>query len=610
MPLWKRAVAAAAGTALLACLAGVGAGVSPMDSLAGAAPEATPGGVPSYALPVGETFTWILPLETEDSYEYYQTNIEEDMWLPLYWAGKGSHTGIDYAQSIAKAPVYSDHDKAVTVTMKTNFKWSTGARVTSNDVKFFFQLIDVGKKTLGNYLPGLMPDDIASVAYPSSSTFVLHLKRAYNPVWFTGNQLTWIYPLPAQEWDRTSLTSPAGSAASTPAGAKKVFTFLFSQCKHRESYATNPLWKIVDGPFEISAYDFVTHEAQFATNRHYTGPTKPRISGYKVYTFTTGLAELDALRSGNLTFGYIPLSSLDEASYFKGHGYTIKPWVAFFSADLELSFSSKTWGPLVKQLYIRQVLQHLITEDLYIKDAMKGYGLPDYGPIADFPGSDYVSPGIRKDPYPYDPKKALELLRAHGWMKGPGGVDVCERAGTGPSKCGAGIPKGKQLSFLFMYATGTTSYVAEVSALQAAATSVGIDMKMDGQQQTTMYTIGGVCPSAPPCRWGIIGYSGYAWTYGQYDLVPVGTNEFGKGSFWSGGYTTPKAQRLIEDAETEPGLEPLYRDEDYLAKNLPDLWMPLPDNEILAVKKSLSGWQHLSPYGNYSPQTWYFTKSG
>ena len=567
------------------------------------------GGVPSFALAIGEHFTWILPLDNQLGYEYWDVDLQRDMWLPLYWAGKGSHTGIDFTQSIAKPPVYSDGDKTVTVTLKPTFKWSTGAAVTTNDVKFFFQLVDAGKSKLGNYLPGLLPDDIASVTYESSSTFVLHLKHSYNPTWFSGNQLTWIYPLPVQAWDRTSLTSPDGTAASTTAGAKQVLAFLFAQTKQETTWATDPLWKVVDGPFEISAYDPVTHEATLATNSHYTGPTKPHIAGFRVLSFTTGTAELNALRSGSITFGYVPSAFTQQIPYFKSHGFTVKAWPTFYNQVIELGYTSKEWGALVKQFYIREALQRLITEQLFIHRAFDGYALPDYGPVADFPNSKYVSPGIRHDPYPYNLQDAAKLLQSHGWKKGPGGVDVCKHPGSGPSECGKGIPKNKKLSFLFMYATGTTAYFAAVSAFRTAAKSVGIDLSLDGQSETTMFSIGGVCPSTPPCKWGLIGYSGYMWTYGQYQLIPSGTSQWGKGNYWGGGYYTPKAQKLINDVETKPGLKPVYKAEDYLSKNLASLWWPLQDLYILAVKKNLSGWQKLSPYGSFLPQTWYFRAS-
>ncbi|MDA8316674.1 MAG: hypothetical protein M0010_16125 [Actinomycetota bacterium] len=84
-------------------------------------------------------------------------------------------------------------------------------------------------------------------------------------------------------------------------------------------------------------------------------------------------------------------------------------------------------------------------------------------------------------------------------------------------------------------------------------------------------------------------------------------------NYYAGGYYTAKAQKLIEAVETAPakdGLEALYKDEAYLAKQLPSLWWPLQDWQIVVAKKGLSGWQHLNAYANYMPQTWYYTKAG
>jgi peptide/nickel transport system substrate-binding protein len=286
---------------------------------------------------------------------------------------------------------------------------------------------------------------------------------------------------------------------------------------------------------------------------------------------------------------------------------------------VELSYTSKTWGPFARQLYIRQALQHLITEPLYISRTLHGYGLPDYGPVADYPGSTLVAPSIRKDPYPYDPAAAARLLAAHGWVKGPGGYLVCKRPGTHPSECGKGIATGRKLTFLTVYSTGTTAFFAMVSAFQTAARKVGIDLKLNGRTVTTMFSTVGVCATAQQkeskttatgaCNWGLGVYSFYMWSYGQYQLIPLGEDQFGQGNFWAGGYYSPKAQRLITAGETKPGLKPLYAAETFLSKDEASLWWPLQDWYVAAVKKSLSGWQQLSPYATYMPQTWYYTSS-
>jgi len=567
------------------------------------------GGTASYALPIGEDFTWMFPIENQANYEDWDSNVEGGMWRPLYFAGNGSKTGIDYALSIGQRPVYSHGDTAVTVDLNKGYTWSDGTPVTTKDIQFFFQLLEAGKSKDGAYIPGELPDNVTSITYNGPYQFTLHLNHAYNPAWFTGNQLTWIYPLPAQAWDTTCATCAVGNDAATPAGAKAVFDYLYGQSEKLSTYATNPLWKVVDGPWVISAYNPTTYTSTFVANRHYTGPGKPHLAGYTIYSFPSDTAEVDALRSGQVTFGFLPFSDLGEASYFQHNGFTIAPWKVFYNETVELGYTSKTWGPLVKQLYIREALQHVVDEQLYLTRTLHGYGLPDYGVAPDYPGSPYVSPLLRHDPFPYSIADAKALLTRHGWAPGAGGIDVCERPGTAANECGAGIAKGRQLSFTFMYSTGTPSFLAQVEAFSSAAASAGIQVTLDGQTETTMFSIGGVCPSSPPCNWGLLAYSGFMWDFGQYELLPVGGNQFGIGNYWAGGYASQTAQRLIDQAHEKAGLQYLYADENYLTTDLASLWWPVADYEIVVAKNSLQGWQALSPYANYHPSAWYDVKS-
>jgi peptide/nickel transport system substrate-binding protein len=599
----RRALALAGCLAFVA--AGVGAGTGTGGAIAGASPKSpsTSGATVTYALLTGQDFSWIFPLLSQAGNEVWNWDVIEGSWLPLYAVGYSSHTGIDYPQSIGQPPVYSDDDTTVTIHMNRDFTWSDGTKVTSADVKFFFELEDAGKHTLGNYVPGLLPDDITSVSYPNAYTFVLHLNHSYNPTWFTGNQLTWIYPLPAQAWDKTCATCAAGDTAATPSGAKAVFDFLMGQSKTLTTYATNPLWKTVDGPWMISSYDSVTYSTSLVANPKYTGPTRPRLAGYKIVPFTTATAELDSLRSGDITFGFLPIADVSDASYFKDHGYRVLSWKLFYNEAIEFGYTSKTWGPLVKQLYIRQALQHLVTENLYISKALHGYGIADYGVVSAFPGSSYVSSALRTDPYPYSVSAATKLLTSHGWVKGSNGVDVCKRAGTGRHDCGAGIAKGRTLSLPFLYENGTTAFSTEVLAFDTATKQAGFDISLEGETYNSLASIAGVCPSTPPCKYGMAGYSGFMWNYGQYQNVPSGEDQFGKGNYWAGGYYTAKAQSLIDAAISKAGFSALYADEKYLSKDVASLWWPLED-EIVVVKKTLKGWA-LSPYGTILPLRWY-----
>jgi peptide/nickel transport system substrate-binding protein len=590
-------------TALLAACANIG-----MPSSHGGAP--LHGGTASYALGEGTEFSWMLPLQNEANYEPEEGNVESDMWRPLFFAGGPGQTGIDYKLSIANPPVYSRDDRSVTITLKKNYKWSDGKPVTTADVRFFFELEAAGVKLsdYAAYVPGTMPDDIKSITYQGPYQFTINLVHSYNPYWFTGNQLTWIYPLPAHAWDKTCASCAAGNHAATTSGAEAVYKYLYGASSQLSTYATSPLWKVVDGPWVISAYDPATYHSVFVANAAYTGPDKPYLHEYQIYSFNSDTAELDALRAGLITYGYLPLSDAASAKTYEAMGFTVKPWDnAYYNEDVEFGYTDPTDGPLVRQLYIRQALQHLVNEQLYIKKAVHGYGVPDYGIVPVSPASSYSSPKLRQDPYPYSVSAATALLSAHGWVKNSAGVDICERPGTAGDECGAGIAKGRTLNLLFMYSTGDQSFLDEVQAFDASAAQAGVSLTLDGQTTTTMYSIAGVCPPGP-CKWGLAGYSGFMWDFGQYVLYPDGDQQFGSGNYWAGGYDNPTAQRLITAAEDKPGLSTLYAAENYLSTNVASLWWPLPDQYVLLVRGNLRGWSPLDPYVDQLPSLWYFTK--
>ncbi len=141
----------------------------------------TSGGIASYALPIGEDFSWIFPIENQANYEDWNSNVEGGMWRPLYFAGGPGKSGVNYSLSLANPPVYSNGDRTVTVTLKQGYTWSDGTPVTTADVRFFFELLSAGKNKDGAYLPGEMPDDVSSIAYNSPYQFTINLNQAYNP---------------------------------------------------------------------------------------------------------------------------------------------------------------------------------------------------------------------------------------------------------------------------------------------------------------------------------------------------------------------------------------------------------------------------------------------
>src|SRR6516165_8092180 len=92
----------------------------------------------TYALQPGAVPDWILPMPTASSNTAYNVfNFEWQMWPPLYYAPHGSTPTVDTALSVANAPVWSNGDKTMSITLK-RWRWSNGQTLSSKDLLFTF----------------------------------------------------------------------------------------------------------------------------------------------------------------------------------------------------------------------------------------------------------------------------------------------------------------------------------------------------------------------------------------------------------------------------------------------------------------------------------------
>jgi peptide/nickel transport system substrate-binding protein len=63
------------------------------------------------------------------------------------------------------------------------------------------------------------------------------------------------------------------------------------------TYATNPLWQVVDGPWRLSGFDAATGEVTMVPNTEFSGGQKPHYAKFVEVPFTTDAAEYTALRT-------------------------------------------------------------------------------------------------------------------------------------------------------------------------------------------------------------------------------------------------------------------------------------------------------------------------
>jgi peptide/nickel transport system substrate-binding protein len=567
------------------------AGSSGTPSAGGTVTEGIVGVAPSYVFPMTppgqgsgtntERFNWL-------------------MYLPVYTL---SNTGIDATTSLAEAPTYSNDDKTVTIHLRS-FTWSDGQPVTSRDIAFFLNLAKANKDDWGGYTPGEFPDDVASWTTPNATTLVVQLTRSYDPTWFTDDQISAWYALPQQVWDKTSASGAVGNYDETTSGAKAVYSFLTAQSSDTATYNTNPLWKVVDGPWEIKSFAPTTGPDSFVPNPDY--PSKPHISEFTETIFTTDSAEFNALLANEINIGTIPPEDLPQLSRLTGnYSLTTSPyWHIGFD---NLNFKNPVTGPIVSQLYFRQALQYLEDEtgqaQAYLDGEKAGY--PVYGPIPPKPASQFASTAQATDPYPFSVSAARNLLTEHGWSIPASGAATCVRPGTAANECGAGIPAGRALTFNFEYDTGQTFLQEEVANFKSDAAQAGVVLNVSSAPFQTVVATLSECIATTSCpasswqlgTWNAEGYSnGYTSPYATGDWVTEDTN-----------FTSPEFQSLLQATETSPdALSAIRAYDTYVTENLPVLWT-LTTYGLNVVSSNLKG-VNFSASGYENTTDWYFTQ--
>ena len=622
------ALAVAGLTALAACSSGStksGGGnnnTTPSTTLGGAfgtipapATGAQHAGTITWAEPPGAAPTWILPVVTSAAFSVNDTsNFSSELWRPLYWFGNGVEPTETPAMSLANDPVWSNGDTTATITLKSNYKWSDGQPVSSRDVLFFFDevkaAINEDPGNWGPYSPGLgIPDEVASVTTPNASTVVFTMKKAVNPGWFLDDELTTVNPMPAHAWAKASANGPLLDF-TVPANAKKIWDFLNKQSMSLSTYATNPLWRVVDGPYLLTSFDSSTGAFTMIPNTAYGGPHAAKVSTLQAVPFTSDTAEFDAVRADSIDIGYLPLDDIKQVKLVESGGYNVFGYPDFGFAYITYNFADTTgnFNHIIGQLYIRQALAHLEDEQGYIKAFFGGAGGPAYGPVPSVPHSPYTPTDAMTDPYPYSISDAISLLKNHGWTVNTSGTDTCARAGTGPTDCGAGIPAGTKLAFNLIYASSPAAIGEQCTAFASAAASAGITIHLSTATYNYIITYyDDPVPQSKPYinKWAMEDFGGF--TDSTY---PTQLGVFnGPGSLNEGDYDNPTADALINASVTSGNPAAVKAEASFLTANQPGLFQPNPDG-IVVWKDNISGpvasFASLTQFG-LNPEYWWFT---
>jgi len=613
--LWRRrrvvlAVTAIAGLAFTAAACSSGGGNGGGGATSGTKP--VQGGTAVMAEPPSQTPSYIFPfMAPAVSTNQNLFDFTYLMYRPLYWFGYGSQPVVNTSLSLASTPTFSGRN--VTIKLK-HYMWSNGTPVTAQDIMFWINMMKAVPQDWFGSVPGGFPTNVSDVRAVSPTELTMTMNKPYSSTWFLYNNLSQITPMPAA-WDRTA--SGPSNCDTTVSDCAAVYAYLAGQAKELSTYATSPIWSIVDGPWKLSAFNADGH-VTFVPNKSYSGPVKPKLAALEEVPFTTDSAEYDVMQASSsstkIDVGYIPSSDLPAkpagaavgTNPLASKGYTLAPLYAWGIGFYVMNFQSTTGnGPIIRQLYFRQAMAYLMDQEGVINGPLRGYGTVTVGPVGSTPVSKFLSPkGRQGDPYPFSIAKAKALLSNHGWKVVPGGSTSC----TDPAKCGPGIAQGKTLVFNFPYASGLSWLTSEMTELQSNAAQAGIKLNIEPQpiNQVTSVAAANCVAVKTPCNWDMADFEGFTFSP---DYLPTGDVLYLTGATSNyGAYSDAQNDAMIEKTLTSSSLSDMYSWQDYLAAQLPFEWQPFPAYQITEVANNLKGVLPQSPTLSINPENWYFVK--
>ncbi|HEX3616043.1 MAG TPA: ABC transporter substrate-binding protein [Solirubrobacteraceae bacterium] len=550
----------------------------------------------------GQTPTDISPIINDATCSTDTFQFVADMYIPLYYGPKGGTPALDNSLSAAEPAKYSNGDKTVTITVKPGLKWSDGKPVDGEDVAFdYYMLLAASKASPANWCqyssPTLFPFNVKSVSY-KGNTVTMHLKSSVNPTWFTDNQLQdtngGMYPLPSTDWNVNAKGQHLTDWATNPKDALAIYQNMNNTngADSPKEFATSPLWKVVDGGFKLTSFNTTNDSYVLSPNTSYGLKPKPNFT-FKENTYTSSTALVDAMESGSVEIGQIdPGTQLPIIPTLNSKGFSVfgAPEWGWFGGFFNFKDTTDHFNKVIAQPYMRGVFAELTNETEITNDIYHGWAVPAYGPVASAPDSPYLTAASTKANYPYNPSKAVATLKAHGWSVKPGGQTTCAKAGSGAGDCGAGIPAGTPIKFVWANqpesaaATGVLESYAFASEAKKAA---GVDVTFQTKTfdfLTSEYNDQNPAAKKYQSSWGVNNYGGINTDYYPTEEGVMNTT----GALNMGAYADPTANKLMVQSTTSPSLKAIQSEVKYFAEQMPVLYMPVQD-WITAVSKKVGG---------------------
>ncbi len=394
---------------------------------------------------------------------------------------------------------------AVTYTIQPGATWGDGIPVTTKDVVFSW---NVGRHPQSGYGETEFYRRLYKIDVKDAKTFTLH----FDKLTFEYNAINGFELLPSH-LEKPRFADPLAYKTRTAYDADTL----------------NP--GLYHGPYRITK---VARGSQVVLELNPTWyGKKPSFKKITVRAIGNTAALEANLLSGaiDMIAGELGLS-LDQALAFeKRHGrkydFSYKPGLVYEHIDLNFD------NPILKDVQVRRALLHAIDREAISKQLFEGRQ-----PVA----HTMVNPldwvyATDVPHYPFDPKKAAQLLDAAGWSKRSGGVRIND--------------KGEKLTFELMTTAGNRSRELVEQVLQSQWRKLGIDIRIRNEPARVFF-------GQTVTRRRNKAMAMFAWISAP-ENVPRTTLHSTQiptaGNNWSGqnytGYKNPEVDALIDRIEVE-----------------------------------------------------------
>jgi peptide/nickel transport system substrate-binding protein len=331
-------------------------------------------------------------------------NAKESPWLATKWT-------------------WANGNKQITFTIRNGVKWTDGKPLTAADVVYTFNLLKQNKALDVNSVWSVL----SSVKQQGANQVVMTFKSpAVTYFYYIADQIAIV---PQHIW--STVSDPVKYPDSHPVGTG---AYTMSNCTPQN----------------------ITYKA----NPHYWQPGKPKVATVNYPAFTSNDTANTYLANGQAQWGSQFIPSIQKFYLNKSPSYHY-----WFPPVANVTLFINLTNPVLKNTAVRQAMAYAINRQRVSTIGEYGYEPPSNQTGIVTPTFsawlDTSQAAAFGNNYAYNPAKAISILTAAGFKKGPDGIMA---------------KGGQKLSFTITNNGGFSDWVASVNVIQQNLKAVGIQV--------------------------------------------------------------------------------------------------------------------------------------